>query len=191
MPNEWLAGWGALVAVLGLLLCFVGGRALRAAAFCAGLGVGSSLAGLLGAGLPVRLLTGALSGLCALLLTALVVGTALFVVGALAGGAVALAVLRTVRPEAWGWGVTVAVVALVALVCAIGVLRFRRPLVQVLTALGGASLVLLGVTLLGPAGIAFLNDPGTAAESIAATAALLALAVGGWLVQRRRAGTRL
>lgn len=182
-------GWGVLVLAVGLLLCFAGGRTLRLGAFCAGAGLGVSLAGAAGAGLVGRLLVGAAGGLGALLLATVVVGTALVVVGSLAGGVLAVAVLQTTHPRGWGIGVVIGIVLVVALVCGLGVLRFRRPLAEVLTAVGGAGLVLQGVVVLGPSAIAFLRQPTTWIGSLVATAAWLALAAAGRQTQRRRSAT--
>lgn len=178
-------GWGLALLVAGLLLCFTGARSLRLAAACAGLGMGSVLADALGAGPLGVLLVGAAGAVGALLLAGLLVQTGFFLVGALAGGAIAAAGFRTFSVVGWNPTLVVIVVLAAALLGGVGATQVRSPVLAVVTALAGAGLAVRGAVTLAPSLLGFLREPATLFGSLIATAVWLALAVAGWGAQGR------
>lgn len=185
-PAGVYLGWGFALLVAGLLLCFGGARSLRLAAGCAGFGMGSVLADALGAGPLTIVLVGAAGAAGALAIAGLLVGTGFFVVGALAGGAIAAAWFRTFSVLGWSPTLVVIVVLAAALLGGVGATQVRSPVLAVVTALAGAGLAIRGVVALAPSLLGFLREPGTLFGSLVATAVWLALAVAGWTAQRRR-----
>ncbi|WP_300016665.1 hypothetical protein [Pseudonocardia sp.] len=177
-------GWGLALLAAGLLLCFTGARSLRLAAACAGFGMGSVLADALGAGWLGVLLVGAAGAVGALVLAGLVVQTGFFVVGALAGGAIAAAAFRTFSLVEWSPTLVVIVVLSAALLGGVGATQVRSPVLAVVTALAGAGLALRGAVTIAPF-LGFLREPDTLFGSLVATAVWLVLAVAGWTAQRR------
>lgn len=190
MDDGVYVGWGLALLAAGLLLCLTGVRSLRLAAACAGFGMGSVLAEALGARPLTVVLVGAAGAVGALLAAGLLVRTGFFVVGALAGGAIAAAGFRTFSVIGWSPTLIVIVVLAAALLGGVGATQVRSPVLVVVTALAGAGLALRGVATLLPSLLGFLREPGTLLGSVVATAVWLALAAAGWAAQRRRAPAR-
>lgn len=184
-PDGVYIGWGLALLAAGLLLCFTGARSLRLAAGCAGFGMGSVLADALGAGPLTIVLVGAAGAAGALLLAGLLVQTGFFVVGAVAGAAIAAAWFRTFSVIGWSPTLMVIVVLAAALLGGIGATQVRSPVLAVVTALAGAGLAIRGAVTLGPSFLGFLREPDTLVGGLIATAVWLALAVAGWTTQRR------
>lgn len=65
--------------------------------------------------------------------------------------------------------------------------HLRAPILQAITAVGGAGLVIRGVVDAGPALLGFLPSPVTRLESVVALAALLAPGWAGITTQRQQA----
>jgi hypothetical protein len=184
--SQGAVGVASLIA--GMLLCFLGVRSLRLAAACAGFGIASGFAAILGAGPALAFVVGAAGAVGGILLVVFVVGVGPFVVGALAGGVLAASVIRTLPPEV-GWRPGVATLVVVAVAALTGALvhYVRGPALRAVTALAGAGLVIRGVVEAGPAFLGFLRSPATWVESVVAFAALVALAWAGFSVQHGRA----
>lgn len=183
-------GWGLALLAAGLLLCFTGARSLRLAAACAGFGMGSVLADALGAGPLAVLVVGAAGAAGALVLAGLLVRTGFFVVGAVAGGAIAAAWFRTFSVIGWSPTLIVIVVLAAALLGGVGATQVRSPVLAVVTALAGAGLAVRGAVALLPTLLGFLREPETLVGSLVSSAVWLAIAVAGWFAQRRRVGAR-
>ncbi len=188
---EQAAGAGSLsvlVLLAGILLCFAGVRSLRLAAGCAGLGLGSGLALLLGAGPVLALIVGVAGAVGAVLLVRAALGLAASAVGALAGGVIAgsaLRVLPAYTTLAPGLGTLLVIAGAVLCGALVHLLRVR--VLRVLTALAGAGLIVRAVVELGPSFLEFLRAPATWVESLVALAAWLALAWAGLGAQRAQA----
>lgn len=173
---------GVVQLVVGLLLCFAGARSVRLAAVCAGVGLGAAVAAAVGGGLLASLVVAAAGGVGAVLLVAFVARVSLFVLGALAGGVVGLVIATSLYLAVPALLVVVGVAALAG---GVALNRVRVPLLAVGTAVAGAGLVVTAVARLSP--LSFLQEPGTAGQSVLRVALWLAVAVAGWLTQRRRA----
>lgn len=185
-PDGIHVGWGLALLAAGLLLCVTGARSLRLAAACAGFGMGSVLADALGAGPFAVLLVGAAGAAGALVLAGMLVQTGFFVVGAVAGGAIAAAWFRTYSVVGWSPTLVVIVVLAAALLGGAGANQVRSPVLAVVTALAGAGLAVSGAVTLLPSLLGFLREPDTLLGSLVSSAVWLALAAAGWTAQRRR-----
>jgi hypothetical protein len=191
-PTTTGQGLDLVLLAAGLLLCFLGVRSLKLAAACAGFGLAAELAAVGGAGPVPSFVVGAVGAAAGAVLVAVLVRVGVFVVGALAGGLIAVSVYRILPGSvAVPPGRVVVVVLLVALLCGAAMRYVRGPVVRAVTSLAGAALVVHAVVEGGPAFLGFLRNPATWVESVVALAALLALAWAGFVVQRpSRAVTR-
>ncbi len=190
MPQDatWdyaVVGGGGALLVAGFLLCFAGVRVLRLAAACAGFGLGVVVAAVLGAGVPLALVCGALAGVLALVLAGVLVRGGFFLLGVLGGGLVAASWFRTFSMVGTSPAIVLIVVLAAALVGGIGAARAGSAVLVVVTALAGSGLLLRGAVAVGPAFLGFLHDPTTLVGAVVAAAVWLALAVAGVVVQRR------
>ncbi|HEY0813862.1 MAG TPA: hypothetical protein VGE11_11345 [Pseudonocardia sp.] len=185
-----VAGGGGALLVAGLLLCFAGVRTMRLAAAAAGFGLGVVVATVFGAGVLGVLLIGVLMGVAALVVAGAVVGAGFFVVGALGGGLIAASFFRTFAMVGTNVALMLLIVLVAALVGGAGAAWAGSTVLVAVTALAGAGLVIRGIVTLGPSFIGFLRDPTTVLGALVATLAWLALAVLGFVVQRRRLASR-
>jgi len=185
-----VAGGGVALLVAGLLLCFAGVRTMRLAAAAAGFGLGVVIATVFGAGVLGVLLTGVLMGVAALVVAGALVGAGFFVVGALGGGLIAASWFRTFAMMSTSVALTVLIVLVAALVGGAGAAWAGGTVLVAVTALAGAGLILRGIVTLGPSFIGFLRDPATVFGALVATLVWVALAVLGFVVQRRRLASR-
>lgn len=186
MPDDAVyVGRGLTVLAAGLLLCFTGVRWLRLAAACAGFGLGGVLADALGGSPLTVLLVGAAGAVGALLAAGLLVRAGFFVVGAVAGGAVAAIWFRTFALVDRSAALVVIVVLAAALLAGAAATRARSPVLALVTALAGAGLAVRGAVVLAPTLLGFLREPTTVLGSLVATAVWLGLALAGWTTQRR------
>ncbi|MBL8926892.1 MAG: hypothetical protein JNM77_11735 [Pseudonocardia sp.] len=190
-PEAVSATLGVVVLLAGVLLCFTGVRSVKLAAACVGLGLGSGLALVLGAGPVLALIVGVAAAVGAVLLVRVAVGLASFVLGALAGGVAVGSAFRALPPAAYPSPALGTLLILAgAVLCGAAVHVLQDRLLRVLTAVAGAGLVVRGVVELGPTFLGFLRAPTTWVESVVAVAAWLALAWTGLTAQRDRAGLR-
>jgi hypothetical protein len=190
-PDAVSGTLGVVVLLAGVLLCFAGVRSVKLAAGCAGLGLGSGLALVLGAGPVLALIVGVAAAVGAVLLVRVAAGLASFVLGALAGGVAVGSAFRALPPAAYpSPALGILLILAGAVLCGAAVHALRHRVLRVLTAVAGAGLIIRGVVELGPAFLGFLRAPATWVESMVAFAAWLALAWAGLMAQRTRAGLR-
>lgn len=176
---------GVIVLLVGAVLCFLGIGSVHWAILASGFGAGWLLADLFSASVSVSLLVAAASAVLAWVLATLVFKVASFVVGVVAGALVGARLFAAVGGR--GSTVLLAVVVVVAVAVLTGLLadRYRERALLWATALGGSGLVLSGAGLLWPGGLGFLRDPGAGWPQLLSTVIWVALAVFGWLTQRR------
>lgn len=86
-----------------------------------------------------------------------------------------------------------AAIIVVAVAAACGFLadRYRRRALLWLTTIGGAGIVLGGLGRVSPDSLGFLRDPAPGWEQVVSFLAWVALALAGWVVQRRLFARRL
>jgi hypothetical protein len=189
-PAQTALPAGVLLLVVGLVLCFAGCRSLRLTALCVGFALAWGFADLLGADGPVGLVIAVAGAIAGLVLVSLVFRFAMWVIGGLAGATIALKIYAHVGLGAGSALVAVLFAAALGLIVGFLADRHREPLLAAVTALSGASIILNALATLAPAGLAFLGQPTTGAQSALATGAWVILAVVGWLVQNRALRTR-
>jgi hypothetical protein len=147
-------------------------------------------ADLLGASIPVGLVIALAGAIAGLVLVSLVFRFAMWVIGGLAGATIAIKIY--VHLGLSDGSALVAVLFAAALGLIVGFLadRHRGPLLAVVTALSGGSVILSALATLAPSSLAFLGQPSTPAQGALATGVWVVLAVLGWLVQRRALRSR-
>lgn len=176
---------GVVGLVVGLVLCFFGVRSLRLTGFLVGFTLAAALADVVGANPLVALIVGVAGGVGGFLLVSLVFRASLWLLGGLTGGTIAVTLYRHLFP---GEGTALAVVVFMVaagLICGFLTDHYRRPVLAVVTAIGGAGAALGAVGAIWPASTDFLRVPATTAQSAIGGAAWALLAAAGWLVQHR------
>lgn len=176
---------GVVVLLVGAVLCFLGVGSVHWAILASGFGAGWLLADLFSASVALTFLVAAASAVIAWVLATLVFKVASFVVGLVAGALVGARVFAAVGGR--GNTVLLAAVVVIAVALVTGLLadRYRERALLWATALGGAGLVLSGAGLLWSGGLGFLRDPGAGWQQVLSTVIWIALAVFGWMTQRR------
>lgn len=177
-----MSGW---VVGVGVVLCFFGIGSVHLAIMASGFGLGWLLADLFGATGWTTLLVAVGAALILELLVALVFKIARFVVGMVAGSLIG-AKLYSVTAGT-DRNVVLAAVVVVATALVFGFLadKFRERVLLWATAIGGAGLILSALGLIWPDALGFLRHPTAGGEQALSTALWVALAVAGWLTQRR------
>ncbi|GAA2494929.1 DUF4203 domain-containing protein [Terrabacter carboxydivorans] len=183
-----MSGW--VVAAVGAVLCFAGIASLNAAVLVSAFGLVWLLVDTVGASTGTTLLVAAAGAVAAWVLVRLVFKTASFFVGALAGAVVGARAYAMLEPG--GGNVVVGLV----FVAAVGVLggwlaaRWSVKVLLVLTALGGAGLVLCGLGR-SVEGLAWLRAPDETYLAVVDVLLWLVLAALGWVSQRRISARRV
>lgn len=181
---------GIVVLVLGLLLCFYGVRSVHLGVLTAGFGVGWLIANLFSSSLWTLLLFGLIGAVAAWVVTSLIFKFSTYLIGGLAGAMVGARLSDVLQTGDKNWALSAIVVLSVAVAAAFIADKFRARALLWLTSIGGASMILNGLSL--TTGMAdFLRHPDTAAEQIFSTLVWIALSVAGWIVQRRLFADRL
>jgi hypothetical protein len=189
-PAQTALPAGVLLLLVGLLLCFAGGRSLRLTGLCLGFALAWAFADLLGADASVGLVIAVGGAIAGLVRVSVVFRFAMWVIGGLAGAPIALKVYLHVGLGEGSALVAVLFAAALGLILGFLADRHREPLLAAVTALSGASIILNALATPAPSSLAFLGQPTTGAQSALATAAWVILAVVGWLVQNRALRTR-
>ena len=177
-------GSGLVVLVVGLVLCFMGVRSVHIAVLASGFVLGWLVTEPFETSILVALLIAVAAAAAAWVLVTLVFRTAVFFVGAIAGGVIGAKLFGVLEH---GGNVVLAVlfVAAAAFIVGLAAQRFRGVALEAACALGGSGLALSGVARTFPDTLGFLRVPGTASDTVVAVLVWVALAVGGWFVQRR------
>jgi len=182
---------GLVIVAVGLLLCFLGVGSVHLAVIASGFGLGWMLGDLFGASQSTALLLGVLGGLVAWITVAFVFKLAAFFIGIVTGAVIGAKLYGTVSGDAENWVLAAILVVAVAAACGFLADRYRRRALLWLTTIGGAGIVLGGLGRVSPDTLGFLRDPSPGWEQVVSFLAWVALAVAGWIVQRRLFAKRL
>lgn len=174
---------GPVVVLVGVALCFAGVASLHFAILLCGFALSWLLADALGAAAGVGLVIGLAGAAVAWVLVSLVFRAGVFVVGAVAGGAIGARLYTLLQGD--GGQALVALVFVLAVAVLSGWLanRWRRRMLVALTALGGAGLILAGLGRWSDS-LAALRHPAPGAQEVAVVLLWLGLALIGWWIQR-------
>ena len=177
----------AVVAVLGLVLCFAGVVSTHLAILLSGFGVSWLVSDALGAATPVSLVIGAAGALVAWAVVTLILRAALFVVGALAGGVVGARLYTLLQGDSRSVVVALVFVLAVAVLCGWLATRWRQTVLLLTTAFAGAGLLLGAVGRVDEA-TSWLRRPESVAQTVVAALVWVAVAGAGVWTQSRRSG---
>jgi hypothetical protein len=178
-----VSGW--VVVGVGVVLCFFGIGSVHLAIMASGFGLGWLLADLFGASGWTTLIVAVGTALILELLVALIFKIARFVVGMVAGSLIGAKLYSVTAGGDRNLLLAAVVVVATALVFGFLADKFRERVLLWATAIGGAGLILSALGLIWPDTLGFLRHPGPGGEQALSTALWAALAVGGWLTQRR------
>jgi len=176
---------GVGLAVVGLLLCFVGLRSIHLALLASGFALGWLVAEGLGASAAVGFIVALCAAVVGWVLARVVFRAALFVVGAIAGGVIGAKLFGLLEGGHGNVLLAVLFVVAVAVLTGLAAQRFHETAAIAACAFGGAGLALSGVARIWPDALGFLRIPHTTTEAIIGTAVWLVLGALGWAVQRR------
>jgi hypothetical protein len=181
---------GAVVLVVGLVLCFLGVGSVHLAVLASGFAGCWLIAGLFGAA-PGTALVVALAGtFLTWLVVNLVFRAVALVLGLVVGAVVGARLYALLDGDDPSFVLALIVIAAVAAASAVLAHRYRERFLVWATALGGAGLAISGLARLVPT-VDELRRPAEGAESVVATAVWVALALAGVLVQRQLFRERL
>jgi hypothetical protein len=176
---------GVGLAVVGLLLCFVGLRSIHLAVLASGFALGWLVAEGLGGSLTVAVIIALCVALVCWVLAVVVFRAALFVVGGIAGAVIGAKLFGLLEGDHGNVVLAVIFVVAVAVLTGLAAQRFHETAAIWACAFGGAGLALSGVARIWPGTLGFLRTPHTTVEAVISAAAWLALGAFGWSVQRR------
>jgi hypothetical protein len=177
------SGFGVLA--VGLVLCFLGVGSLHLAVAMSGFALGWLLSEPLGASGLTAFLIAVAAAVAAWVLAVLVFRTALFFVGAMCGGVIGAKLFGLLEQDSGNVVLAMLFVLASAFVVGIAVQRFRRRMLSLACALGGAGLALSGLARIFPEALGFLRYPQLPWHTVVTGAGWLALAGAGWAVQQR------
>jgi len=183
-----MSGW--VVGAVGVILCFAGVASFSLAVLVSAFAVVWLLADVFGASTGTALLVAAAGAVAVWVLVRVVFRTALFFVGALAGSVVGARAYALLEADSSSAVVGVVFVAAIAVLGGWLAARWDIRVVLALTALGGAGLILSGLGRTSDA-LAWLRAPDGTSAAVLDVVLWVALAVLGWLSQRRISARRL
>jgi len=179
---------GAILILIGLLLCLTGAWSVRLAVLAAGFGVSWLLADTFGAATGTALLIGASGALLAFLLSLVLSKLMLFFVGGVVGAVVGAKLFVLLDGQDASVLLAVIFIPAIAFLFAFLAQRWSRNFLAWATAFGGAAMALTGLGRLAPEQLgAFLAPEGTAEQLVFATS-WLALGLLGRTLQVRLLG---
>ena len=176
---------GVGLAVVGLLLCFVGLRSIHLAVLASGFALGWLVAEGLGASLAVAAIVALCAAVLGWVLTTVVFRAALFVVGGIAGGVIGAKLFGLLEGDHGNALLAIIFVVAVAVLTGLAAQRFHETTAIWACAFGGAGLALSGVARIWPNTLGFLRTPHTTFEAVISAVVWVVLGVFGWSVQRR------
>lgn len=183
-----MSGW--IIVLVGAALCFAGIASTHLAVLVSGFGLAWLLADGLGASVGTALVVALAGAVAAWVLVRFVFNAALFFVGGLVGAVIGARLYTLLQPT--GGNVIIAVVFVVAAAFLAGWLadRWSARTVLVLTALGGAGLMLSGIARTSDS-LDWLRAPDSAVATVIMVLLWVGLAGLGWASQRRISARRL
>jgi hypothetical protein len=176
---------GVVVLAVGLLLCFYGIRSVNLALLASGFAIGYLIADAVGSTGWTAVLVGLGSALLAWVLVSLVFRFATFVVGLATGAVIGAKFWSALHTPDTSVLLGVTLVAAVAFLSAFLAEKYARRMLLLLTALGGASIILSGLGIIWPAAFDALRHPDDGTEQTIMLVVWLVVAACGWSVQRR------
>jgi hypothetical protein len=108
-----------------------------------------------------------------------------FFVGMITGALIGARLYAILSPGEASIPLAVVVVVAVSLVFGFLADRYRGRVLLWATAIGGAGLILSSIGLIWPDALGFLRNPQAGVETVTSTLVWVALAAGGWIIQRR------
>jgi hypothetical protein len=176
---------GLVGIAVGLVLCFLGVGSLHLAVLGSGFALGWLLAELFDAGVTTTVLIGLGSAVVAWVVVTLIFRFGAFFVGAVAGGVIGARIFGLVATG--NAKVLLAIVSVLATagVCGLLTARYRGRFLMWVCALGGAGMVMAGLSRIAPDGLGFLRHPDTPLEGVLSVAAWLVVALLGRSSQLR------
>jgi len=179
---------GAILILIGLLLCLTGAWSVRLAVLAAGFGVSWLLADTFGATTGTALLIGAAGAFLAFLLSLVLSKLMLFFVGGVVGAVVGAKLFVLLDGQDASALLAVIFVPTIAFLFAFLAQRWSRNFLAWATAFGGAAMALTGLGRLAPDQLDALLTPDDTRSRLVFTVAWLALALLGRTLQVRLLG---
>lgn len=176
---------GAVLVVVGLLLCVAGALSARLAVLAAGFGVSWLLADVFGASFATGLLVALAGAAAALVLTLVLSHVVMFFTGAVVGALVGAKLFVVLDGSDTSWLLALVFVPAVAVVAGFLASRYQRPFLEWATAFAGAALVLSGLAQWGGRDLSLFRRPESTGEAVLVAVAWLALGLLGRQVQHR------
>jgi hypothetical protein len=177
-----MTGW--VIVLVGAVLCFAGAASVHLAVLLSGFGLAWLLADVFNLSLGTTVIFALVAALIFWVLASLVFRLALFFVGAVVGAVIGARVYSMLESQG---SVVVGLVFVGAVAFVAGWIanRWRLRALLVLTALGGAGLLLNGLGRVFSSADSSLSSPQSGAQSALAAIIWLAVAALGWLSQRK------
>jgi hypothetical protein len=176
---------GLVVIAIGAVLCFLGVASIHLEVLLTGFAIGWLLAEVFGGSVGVSLVVGLAGALVVWVLATFVFKVAMFFLGGIGGLVIGSKLAGLLDEGDRDRLLTVAVVLALAAVGAFAADRYRSRALLWLTSLGGAALIIDGLSRVSEDAFGFLRDPVEGWERFVAFGAWAALSLAGWTVQRR------
>jgi hypothetical protein len=175
------------VLVVGLVLCFAGGRSLRLTVLVAGFGVCWLLADALGATIATTFVVAALGAIALLVLSIVMSRFVIFVVGAAVGAVIGARLFALLGGDDPSWLLAVLFVPTFGFVAGFLAQRMGSGFLRWATAIAGSALILSAVGTMFSEDLGLLQTPDDPVQSAVHTVVWVALAIVGHQVQRAQA----
>jgi Domain of unknown function (DUF4203) len=176
---------GAVLILIGLLLCLTGAWSVRLAVLAAGFGLSWLLADTFGASTGTALLIAASGALLAFLLSLVLSKLMLFFVGGVVGAVVGAKLFVLLDGKDASALLAVIFIPAIAFLFAFLAQRWSRNFLAWATAFGGAAIALTGLGQLAPDHLGALQAPDSTTEQLVFAASWLVLGLLGRTIQVR------
>ncbi|MFF0546086.1 DUF4203 domain-containing protein [Nocardia thailandica] len=181
---------GLVIAIVGLLLCFYGVRSVHLGILAIGFGLGWLITDLFTTSFWTSLLFALIGAVTAWVVTTLVFKFSAYFIGGLTGAMAGAKLAAVLQPGDPNWALSMIVVLAVCVAGAFLADKFRARALLWLTSIGGASMILAGVSRFDDS-LNFLSHPAEGWQQVASTLCWIALSVAGWVTQRHLFAERL
>ncbi|MGB3887485.1 DUF4203 domain-containing protein [Gordonia sp. (in: high G+C Gram-positive bacteria)] len=181
---------GLVILAVGAFLCFYGVRSVNLGVIAAGFGLGWMITSLFNASALTMLLFGLVGAVVSWVVCSLIFRSAAFVVGGLTGAVAGARLADLVQPGQSSWAASAIIIAAIAVATAFIADKYRARALLWLTSIGGASMMLVGIGRTFEA-LNWIDNPDSTPATITSNAIWVALAVAGWILQRRLFADRL
>ncbi|MGB3303905.1 MAG: DUF4203 domain-containing protein [Gordonia sp. (in: high G+C Gram-positive bacteria)] len=181
---------GLVILAVGAFLCFYGVRSVNLGVIAAGFGLGWMITSLFNASALTMLLFGLVGAVVSWVVCSLIFRSAAFVVGGLTGAVAGARLADLVQPGQSSWAASAIIIVAIAVATAFIADKYRARALLWLTSIGGASMMLVGIGRTFEA-LNWIDNPDSTPATITSNAIWVALAVAGWILQRRLFADRL